>query len=130
MLERIAAEVTAAVEAIAIEEFPVITKRQYGLRIYVPVIVTTARLVVSRIDPKLVALQNGEASSISHEVRPWIRFRKQFSSDYAVQPKNTDWDFSELSAAKEKLVFVVNVEALAEFLGKWEVTNNSLRALM
>ena len=130
MLERVAAETTAATEAIAIEEHPVITKRRYGLRMYVPVIVTTARLVVSRFDPTLVKLQNGEASAICHEVQPWIRFRKQFSSEYAVQPKNIEWDFSELAAAKEKLVYVVNAESLADFLAKWEVANNSLHALM
>ena len=130
MLERVAAETTAAMEAIAIEEHPVITKRQYGLRMYVPVIVTTARLVVSRFDAKLVTLQNGEASAVSHEVQPWIRFRKQFSSEYAVQPKNPEWDFSELAAAKEKLVYVVNVQSFADFLAKWGVENNSLRALM
>ena len=117
-------------EAIAIEEHPVITKRKHGLRMYVPVIVTTARLVVSRFDPKLVTLQNGEASVVSHDVQPWVRFRKQFSSEYAVQPKNPEWDFSELAAAKEKLVYVVNVQSFADFLAKWRVVSNSLRELM
>ena len=130
MLERVAAETTAAMEAIAIEEHPVITKRGYGLRMYVPVIVTTARLVSSRIDPTLVALNSGEASAVAHEVLPWIRFRKQFSSEYAVEPREPEWDFSELAAAKEKLVYVVNVNSFAEFLEKWSVTDNSLRALM
>jgi hypothetical protein len=130
MLERVAAETTAAMEAIAIEELPVITKRQYGLRMYVPVIVTTARLVVSRFDPKLVVLKNGEASTVSHETHPWIRFRKQFSPEFATQPKDPEWDFSALATAKEKLVYVVNVESFAEFLAKWDVANNSLRALM
>lgn len=130
MLERVAAETTAAMEAIAMEELPVVTKRQYGLRMYVPVIVTTARLIVSRFDPKHVALKNGEASSAQHEVHPWIRFRKQFSTEFAVQPKNPEWDFSALAAAKEKLVYVVNVESLADFLAKWAVTNSSLHALM
>lgn len=130
MLERVAAETTAAMEAIAIEELPVIAKRKHGLRMYVPVIVTTARLVVSRFDPKLVTLQSGEASAVSHEVQPWVRFRKQFSSEYAVQPKNPEWDFSELAAAKEKLVYVVNVQSFADFLAKWQVAGNSLRALM
>lgn len=130
MLERVAAETTAALEAIAIEERPLITKRQYGLRMYVPVIVTTARITVSRFDAKLVALPTGEANAISHETRPWIRFRKQLSSELVVEPKNVEWDFAELAAAKEKMVFVVNVESFADFLKKWEVAGNSLRALM
>jgi hypothetical protein len=130
MLERVAAETTAALEAIAIEELPLITKRQYGLRMYVPVIVTTARITLSSLDTKLVALPSGEANVITHETRPWIRFRKQLSSELVVEPKNIDWDFSELAVAKEKMVFVVNVEALADFLKKWDVASNSLRALM
>lgn len=130
MLERVAAETTAALEAIAIEELPLITKRQYGLRMYVPVIVTTARITISRFDAKLVALQTGEANAISHEIMPWIRFRKQLSSELVVEPKNVEWDFSGLAAAKEKMVFVVNVESFADFLKKWVVASNSLRALM
>lgn len=130
MLERVASEVSSAMEAIALEELPVITKRGYGLRMYVPVIVTTARLVVSQFDPKLVDLKVGETASVAHQVQPWVRFRKQFSPEYAVQPKNPEWDFSELSAAKEKVVLVVNVESLPDFLSKWRVQDNSLRALM
>ena len=130
MLERVAAEVTAAMEAIALEEQLVISQRQYGLRMYVPIIVTTARLVVSRFDPKLVKLQTGEASAVAHKVVPWIRFRKQFSSEFAIAPRDSLWDFSELALAKEKVVFVVNNDALTQFLSKWEVASNSLRALM
>ena len=44
MLERIAAEVTSATEALVIEEHAAITKRNYGLRMYASVIVTTAQL--------------------------------------------------------------------------------------
>lgn len=129
MLERVASEVSSAMEAIAVEELSVITKRGYGLRMYVSVIVTTARIVVSQIDPKLVSLKDGEASSIKHQVQPWVRFRKQFSPEFAVEPKNPEWSFSELAAAKEKIVFVVNAESLPEFLSKWEIEKNSLRAL-
>ncbi len=130
MLERVAAETSAAMEAIAIEEHPMIAKLNHGLRMYVPVIVTTARLVSSRFDPSLVELKNGEAQAVAHEVLPWIRFRKQFSSDYAVQPKDVEWDLMELALAKEKLVYIVNVESFADFLKSWYVASNSLRALM
>ena len=85
---------------------------------------------MSRFDPELVTLQTGEATEVGHIEHPWIRFRKQFSSDRAVELTNTDWDFSSVSTAKEKVVFVVGVNHLAEFLSKWQVVNNSLRALM
>lgn len=130
MLERVAAEVSSAMEAIALEELPVLTKRGYGLRMYVPIILTTARIVVSQFDPDLVNLKNGELETAVHQVQPWVRFRKQFSSDFAVEPKNLDWDFSALASAKEKVVFVVNTESLPAFLSKWSVNSDSLRALM
>lgn len=130
MLERVAAEGSSAMEAIALEELPVVTKRGYGLRMYVSVIVTTARIVASQVDPKLVDLKNGETGSATHQAQPWVRFRKQFSSDFAVAPRNPEWDFSALASAKEKVVFVVNVESLPEFLSKWAVQADSLRVLM
>lgn len=130
MLERVAAEVSSAMEAIAVEELPVITKRDYGLRMYIPVIVTTARIIVSQFDPKLVDLKNGETATAAHQVQPWVRFRKQFSPEFAVEPRNPEWDFSALASAKEKVVFVVNIESLPDFLSKWSVQRNSLRALM
>lgn len=130
MLERLASEVTAATEALAIEEHPTVTKRDYGLRMYASVIVTTAKLHLSKFDPHEVSMNTGEITAVSHAVVPWIRFRKQLSSELAVEPQNIDWDFSELALAKEKQVFVVNVESLPDFLQKWEVSSRSLRALM
>jgi len=130
MLERLAAEVTAATEAMAIEEHPMVTKRKYGLRMYASVIVTTAQLHVSRFDPHEVSMKSGEISAVTHAAVPWIRFRKQLSTEFAVEPKNIDWDFSELALAKEKQVFIVNLESLPTFLEQWEVNSNSLRALM
>lgn len=129
MLERIAAEIASATESLALEECQILTKRGYGLRMYAPVIVTTARLIRSCVDPSAVDLRTGEAASVVHTVQPWVRFRKQFSAEFAVEPKNTDWDFAEVASAKEKMVYVVNIESLAGFLTKWEVANNSLRTL-
>lgn len=130
MLERVAAEIASATESLALEERPILAKRGYGLRMYAPVIVTTARLVRSCVDPSAVDLRTGEAASVVHTVQPWVRFRKQFSAEFAVEPKNTEWGFSEVASAKEKMVYVVNIESLADFLSKWEVASNSLRALM
>lgn len=130
LLERLAAELTAATEALAIEEQPIITKRRYGLRMYVAVVVTTARLHMSEFDPRQVNIPLGEAQAVSHREVQWIRFRKQLSSEFAVPPRNTDWDFSELALAKEKQVFIVNVSHLTDFLRRWQVIDRSLYALM
>lgn len=130
LLERLAAELTAATEALAFEEQPLITKRGYGLRMYVPVIVTTARLHMSEFDPRQVNVAQGEAQAVSHREVEWVRFRKQLSSEIAVAPRNAEWNFSEIALAKEKQVFVVNVSHLTAFLKRWQVIDRSLRALM
>jgi hypothetical protein len=96
---------------------------------YAPVVVTTARLYVSKFEPKDVTLEAGEARSVSHREVQWVRFRKPLSSEFAVQPKDTDWRFSDLALAKEKQVFVVRATGLSSFLRRWDVIDNSLRAL-
>lgn len=130
MLERLASETTTSTEALALEEQPLALKRNYGLRMYVSVIVTTARLHLSSFDPKMVLLSSGETAEASHQVVPWIRFRKQLSSEFDVPPRSADWDFGERALAKEKQVFVVNAESLSNFLSQWEVASRSLSTLM
>ena len=130
MLERVAAETIAATEAIALEEQETLFARKNGFRMYASVIVTTSRLVLTYLDISQIDLSNGEAKQQHHEVLPWIRFRKQFSSSYAIEPDHGDWDLKNLAKAKEKTVFVVNAEHLAEFLSQWDIDNKSLRPLM
>lgn len=130
MLERIAAEVSAATEAIAGEEHPILLARTHGLRMYAAVVVTTARLICSRVDASKIELKTGEAADLSHREVPWIRFRKQLAPEYAMVPDAERASFPEIAAAKEKTVFVVNVEAFAEFLERWSVNSDSLHTLM
>ena len=130
MLERVAAETLAATEAIALEEHGTLLSRNNGFRLYASVIVTTSRLTLTYLDTAQIDLQNGQAQQQHHEAIPYIRFRKQFSSAYAIEPDPDNHDLKALANAKEKTVFVVNSEHLAEFLSAWDIESNSLRALM
>jgi hypothetical protein len=130
MLERVSAETCAAVEAIALEEYPHMKAQSYGFRMYIPIIVTTARLSVSSVDTASLSLSNGEAGSVTHREVPFVRFRKQLSSAFAIQPKRSALEFSELAHAREKMVFVVNAEHLASFLKQWDPISESFRPLM
>lgn len=130
MLERVAAETLQAMEAIAAEEHAVWTERGRGVRMYAAVIVTTARLVISRFDPGAVSLKTGAAEKLSHETVPWIRFRKAFSAEQAVVPgEDVAWNFAALGAAKEKTVFVVSADSIEQFLAEWSVNGRSLSSL-
>jgi len=130
MLERVAAEIAAATQALAVEEHPFVAQRQHGLRMYASVVVTTARLFLSRVDSSKVVMATGEVCEASHVEIPWIRFRKPFSFERAIEPMDPTGDYAAIATSKEKLVFVVNVLALEKFLRAWAVVNNSLRALM
>lgn len=130
MLERVAAEVAASTEALALEEYPILIQRQYGIRMYASVIVTTARLILSKFDTSQVQLDTGETVEAGHEEVRWIRFRKHFSSENVIDTGDQIWDLSALASAKEKVVFVVNIRSLHDFLRMWHVNASSLRPLM
>lgn len=130
LLERLAAETCAATEAIAIEEYSSMLDLRYGFRLYVPVIVTSARLSISSVDTQSIALSTGEASAVTHREVPFVRFRKQLSSAFAVNPKGLERGFLELATAREKMVFVVNTTHLEPFLRAWEMHSDSFRPLM
>lgn len=130
LLERIAYEVSTATEAVAHEEWPHAIARNYGFRCYVGVVVTTAKLSISAIDPATVSLTSGQADNQAITEVPWIRFRKQLSHELAVPPEDLDWSFNGISKAKEKVTFVVNSGHFVTFLDKWSLFNDSLRPLM
>jgi hypothetical protein len=130
MLERIAAEVCTATEALAEEEqgLPAMAALANKLRMYASVIVTNARLVLSRIDPSDIDLASGKTPTAIHTEAPWLRFRKQFS-DKAAVPADAP-TFTQAAKAKEKSVFIVNVSHLSEFLSEWNVSDSTLGPLM
>ncbi|WP_202843107.1 hypothetical protein [Luteimonas saliphila] len=130
LLERTAAEVTIASEAIALEEFKHrLQPTGYGYRSYIPVIVTTARLSVCAVDEEAIDLSAGEIGPSHASIKevPWVRFRKQFTDDIAVTTKDIAWDARAISKAKEKVVYVVNSIHLKTFLCDWKVYGADVR---
>lgn len=130
LLERVAADVLFGTESLALEEFPYLAARKFGFRCYASIIVTTASLHLSQINPTSIDLATGTASSQSISPVPWLRFRKQFTPDFAVQPGNLDWSFTDLATAREKVVFVVHATELSGFLKKWSFDSSSFQPLM
>jgi hypothetical protein len=131
MLERVAADVLSATEALAWEDKGVQERRGDAVRMYFSVVATTAQLKVCVFDPDRITLNDGKlAGGDFHEV-PYVRFRKQLSTR---TPKisDNDWDQSGRQAivkAKEHTVFVVNADALLGFLSNFDIDNGSLRQL-
>lgn len=130
MLERVAAEISTATEALALEETRLPVSRMNGglLRMYASVIVTNARLLLSQVDPAQIDLATGKTASAAHSVVPWVRFRKHFSGKSAMPAESPT--FGAAALAKEKSVFVVNASYLADFLDAWEISDRTLGPLM
>jgi hypothetical protein len=111
MLERTAAELILATEAVADEEFRIPT---IGMS-YSPVIVTTAELSVCHYNPSDISLDTGEISNASFEIVPYVRFRKSL-----VQGGAQGETLTKIASESERTVFVVNANKFISFLQEWE----------
>jgi len=129
MLERIAADLVDATEALAAEERKLVMRPHEKLRMYFSLVVTTARLRVCNFDAAKVDVGEGKLTDSSFEDVPFIRFRKQLSTRLPASIAD-GWDSkSELVRAKEHTVFVVNSESLQQFLANFQVSSGSARSL-
>jgi hypothetical protein len=127
MLERVAADIVSATEALALAERDCQAQLKDSLKMYFSVIVTTAKLQVCSFEPGKVSLSDGKVAETEFVEVPYIRFRKQLSTRPTLIPLYSVRGFHELVRAKEHTVFVVNAQALTEFLTDFEVDESALR---
>jgi hypothetical protein len=114
LLERTAAELIESVEALALQEKEHVTGGNLFRRLYVPVIVTTAELVVSSFDPRSISLKDGclpQDSDFQHV--PFIRFSKSLTTQYDTSHGR---GILETYEQTRRTVFVVNAENIEDFL--------------
>jgi len=116
MLERIAATLVQSADALAEEELQ-IGRGRPGVRIYIPIIVTAAKLCVSRFDRRAARLEDGRLSdeAAKFEEVPLVRFKKAFASKH----DSTVATLEEAQMAGQQTVIVVNATALRWFLAEW-----------
>lgn len=129
MLERIAAEVVSATEAIAMEERPFQAQRGEGLRMYFGVVITTAKLKTCAFDPDQVSIRDGKVLDPQFQDVGCVRFRKQLSTRQLPPPQVLGDQPSALVRAKEHTVFVVQSESFLGFLQGFQVDDAALRSL-
>ena len=120
MLEKTASELLDSLEAFAYQEKKAATDPKFR-RFYVPVIVTTAELIVSFFDPTAISIKDGSLPKEAvFETVPYVRFRKSFgdmSSSFAFKPVPVE----QVHQESERTVFVVNAEHWKNFLSEWEI---------
>ena len=127
MLERVASELIEATSAIAFEDQRLHGRESWWVRTYCSVVVTTARLLVSSIDPGEISATDGKAKAASFAEVRWVRFFKQFSSHRGSTPAASS--LSELAKEKEQTVFVVQAQHFPEFLQELFVNPKSFEPL-
>jgi len=128
MLERIAADVVSSTEALAWEEKDYRPERGASVQFYISVIVTTAELKIATFAPGDISMNDGAIKTANFETVPVVRFRKQLSprSDAF---SSADYESGvDTSSRKEHTVFVVNAEAIVDFLAVLELEIKSANA--
>ena len=121
MLERVAAELVEATEALATEEYYLKKNEYHYLNVFYSIIVTTAELKICKFDPNKVSIKNGEIDNCEFESVPYLRFRKSLTARLNDNPCYNS--IAEASKSMERTVFVINSEHFIDFLSEWESSN-------
>ena len=136
MLERVAAQLLDATEAIADEQFRLdvahrTNRRLQKIWVYTPVIVTSAQLSVCELDPSQISLADGllpQQATFKHA--SVMRFTKNLAFDTNIAEHTT---LAAVNASKDRTVFIVSSTSLIEFLNAFDWTGGipkPLRAFM
>lgn len=122
LLERTCWDLIESVEALALQEKRMtegMNERKFMHRLYIPVVVTTAKLKIARFDPKEISLKEGDLSKdVEFESVPYLRFRKTLS--YIQHNFFEDRSHNEAFQDTERTVFVVNSESFYAFIESFE----------
>ena len=130
-VDNVGAELVLATEALESEESYYLDRRGGdSMRVYFPAIVTTAPLKVCSFDPKHISLKDGLVPlDAKVEVARFVRFTKQLSTDVAQSNGMVriarsivyGQEAGILARAKKRTSFIINAEALDEFLCKFVI---------
>jgi len=126
MLERVAAEVIEASEALAREEYHFLVNKLDYIRIYINVIVTTAELNICKFNPEKISIDTGKINETEFKTVPYLRFRKSLSTKTVEELNLKEITPQSLIAARENTVFIVNSKHIDDFLRKFEIDEHSL----
>jgi len=118
ILERTASELIESIETLALQDKKIIesrSRRPNDLNlICIPVIVTTAKLIVSVFEPESISLEDGTIpSDATFESVPSVRFRKSLDTKFPLPPPP---NLQEVHKKSERTVFVVNSEYFLDFI--------------
>jgi len=122
LLESTAAQVTRAIDALWAQEVQVnlnAGSEELSGRVYIPMIVTNARLRVVDADFHTVDLSLGDIPEASIAEQKWVRFTKAFDAPSA--SAGAAQSMKELVDRTERTVMVVQAKYFEEFLNSVEL---------
>jgi hypothetical protein len=121
LLERTATELVRATEAIALQELTIHKRQRTRLsRIYTPLIVTTAKIIICDLTLENFDPVTGEIPEGDFETVPFVRFRKTLSATGNIEKMA---DLGDLAKQSERSVLVVHPASFLEILNKLDVGN-------
>jgi hypothetical protein len=136
LLEKTAAEVARATDAVAEQALAIhervrratpLVAHGFG-GIFVPIIVTTARLFICDADYSTLDLESGEVPKAHALEVPLIRFQKSLgSSDPA---RSNALSLKEFADQGDRTVLIMNARYFSEFLAKWDISKSADRSLL
>ncbi len=117
MLERIASDVLCSIDAVADEEIRLVSDRdrQWFMRLFIPIIITNAKLYACRFTSPDVALDTGDLRNEVYEEIQFIRFRKTLGIPHREHAKRPN-DISEANQNDQRSIFVANADAIVKLL--------------
>jgi len=133
MLERLSSVAVESTEALAAEDaqFNFESVGRSPMRVYFPVIVTTAALKVCTYNNSALDLPTGTLNEATFEDADFIRFRKQVgATPTALSSTGSLVEARAVANAKESTVFVVNVNHVKRFLDYFKLEDRELIHIM
>lgn len=131
LLEKTASELTHATECLAKEEFAFTVAKDFPQqKVYLPAIVTNAKLTVCSFAPHKVNISTGELALEDAEFQevPYIRFQKGLETSILSSASQIgiqqELGLREINAEKERTVFVVNSDHLLDFLKHCDINTH------
>jgi hypothetical protein len=124
MLERIGETLLRSVESLAVEELyiPYESTRDRSF-VYLPIIITNAKLLISEYDPNDVDLMTGKINEASFNETPFIQFYKNMSSSLKTDSK--PHNLHEANLQNNRSVIIVNSDKIAEFIDNIQIPGNA-----
>jgi hypothetical protein len=127
LVEKPAAEIVRAVDALAMQEFQLYSRGNLFhvststpiTRLFIPMIVTTAKMYICDADYQNINLETGEISGANIEPVDFVRFAKSFGAGDA--RRAGDITIEKFAEQTERSVLIVQASAFLDFLGHFDI---------